>query len=164
MSTKSSIAAGNIIVGVYNFIVLSHPETWRIIPLPGSSESLSFTSQGKVKWVTRGIAENGIRTPNGVIGLRIRVWPGLKKASDFKELNRAFHRRAVKLGGHEANAYIYIDSGWFKPTNRVLAILTYCNYTNRSLLIEFIGGGEWVDEIISYISESECHVEGEETA
>jgi hypothetical protein len=28
-----------------------------------------------------------------------------------------------------------------------------------SLLIEFIGGGDWVDEVLEYVGGSECHVE-----
>ncbi len=158
MYTKSTIAAGNIVVGVYNFVVLSHPSDWRIIPLPASSESFSFTRQGDVKWVSRGVAEHGVRTPHGVIGLRIEVWPGRRDRSSLKELRNASERGRVKFGVHEAEVYVYTEKSFF-TSSRVLALLVYCEYTNRSLLIKFIGGGDWVDEVLEYVGGSECHVE-----
>ncbi len=158
MHTKSTIAAGNIIVGVYNFVVLSHPDNWRIIPLPASSESFSFVKQGDVKWVSRGVAEHGIRTPQGVIGLKIEVWPGRRDHSSFKELRNASERGKIRFGTHEARAYVYTRRGFF-TSSRILALLVYCEYTDRSLLIEFIGGGDWVDEVLEYVGGSECHVE-----
>jgi hypothetical protein len=158
MYTKSTIAAGNIVVGVYNFVVLSHPDNWRIVPLPASSESFSFTRQGDVKWVSRGVAEHGIRTPQGIIGLKIEVWPGRRDRVSFKELRNASERGRVRFGAHEAKAYVYTKKGFF-TSSRILALLVYCEYTDRSLLIEFIGGGEWVDEVLEYVGGSECHVE-----
>lgn len=158
MYTKSTIAVGNIVVGVYNFVVLSHPENWRLIPLPASSESFSFMKQGDVKWVTRGVAEHGIRTPNGIIGLKVEVWPGRRDASSFRELRSADKLGVVQFGSHQASAYTYVRKSWFSKT-RILAVLVYCEYTDRSLLIEFIGGDKWVDEILGYLEGSECHVE-----
>ena len=158
MYTKSTIAVGNIVVGVYNFVVLSHPESWRLIPLPSASESFSFTRQGDVKWVTRGIAEHGIRTPRGVIGLRIEVWPGKREPSSFKDLKRASSLGEVAFGAHRARVYEYTRRSFLTST-RVLALLVYCEYTDRSLLIEFIGGDEWVREVLGYLGGSECHVE-----
>lgn len=158
MHTKSAIAVGNIVVGVYNFVVLSHPSDWRIIPLPMSSESFSFVKQGNVKWVTRGVAEHGIRTPRGVIGLRIEVWPGRRDPGSFREFRTAKNIGEVSFGPHKAKVYEYVRKSWFNSTD-VLAVLVYCENTDRSILIEFLGGGEWVREVLDYIGGSECHVE-----
>jgi hypothetical protein len=114
--------------------------------------------QGDVKWVTRGVAEHGIRTPRGVIGLKIEVWPGRRDPSSFKELRNASERGVVKFGAHEAKVYSYTRRGFF-TSSRVLALLVYCEHTDRSLLIEFIGGEGWVDEVLEYVGGSECHVE-----
>lgn len=159
MYTRSTIAVGNIVVGVYNFIILGHPLTWKIIPLPSASESFSFTRQGEVKWVRRGVAEHGVKTPNGTIGLKISVWPGKKKTEEFKELKNATMKGITRLGGHEALVFSHVDKKLFRKI-RVLSILSYCDVTDRTLLIQFLEGGEWMEEVIPHLEGSQCHLEG----
>jgi hypothetical protein len=84
-----TIAVGNIITGVYNYIVLSLPHDWRIIVIPMNSDVFSGVRQGNVKWVREGEVEHGIATPIGEIMLRLRIWPGYKDHRELKETRGA---------------------------------------------------------------------------
>jgi hypothetical protein len=152
-----TIAVGNIITGVYNYIVLSLPHDWRIIVIPMNSDVFSGVRQGNVKWVREGEVEHGIATPIGEIMLRLRIWPGYKDHRELKETRGAEKIYEATVSGHNAKAYIYKRRYWLK-IHRVLGIHLYCSVTDRTMLIEFIGGGDWVDNVLRSIGGSQCHV------
>lgn len=156
-SRSVTIAVGNIITGVYNYIVLSIPPDWRIVIIPMNSDVFSSTRQGEVKWVKEGEVEHGILTPMGEIMLRLKIWPGYRDHGRIREVRRAEKIYDLAIAGHSAKAYIYRKRLGFR-NNRVLGIHLYCDVTDRTMLIEFIGGGDWVDKVLKNIGESMCHV------
>lgn len=160
MSTESklyTIAVGNIITGVYNYIVVSLPLDWRIVVIPMNSDVFSSARQGDVKWVRDGEVEHGIATPMGEIMFRLRVWPGYRDQERVRELRKAERVYEVTVSGHSARAYIY-KKRYGLRSHRVLGIHLYCGVTDRTMLIEFIGGEGWVDRVLSTIGGSQCHV------
>jgi hypothetical protein len=57
MSTDYSwhaIAVGNRLLGLYNFVVLKAPPTWRIIIMPMASDVFRHREINDVKWVRDG--------------------------------------------------------------------------------------------------------------
>lgn len=156
-SKEVTLAVGNMITGVYNYIVLSIPLDWKIIVVPMDSDVFSSRRQGGVKWVREGEVEHGVSTPMGSIGVRVRIWPGRK---DHGKLSREAEKiYELQISGHSGKAYVYRTRAGFKK-HRTLGISFYCDVTDRSLLIEFVGGGEWVDAVLKSIGGSMCHVQG----
>lgn len=152
-----TIAVGNIITGVYNYMVLSIPMDWRVAVIPMNSDVFMSTRQGDVKWVREGEVEHGLITPMGEIMFRIKIWPGLKEQWKLKDLRKADKVYDLIISGHSAKAYIYRRRYGFK-SSRTLGIHLYCGITDRTMLIEFIGGDDWVDSVLNIIRGSMCHV------
>jgi hypothetical protein len=155
---KVALAVGNALIGVYNFIVISIPQSWRIINMPMSSDVFSSISQGNVKWVRDGEVEHFINAPLGRIALRIKIWPGIKSVDKIKDYRKQFSEGNVKVGGHDGIFYKFKRKYLLIGERNVLAILAYCPITQRTLQIEFIGGEEWVDEVLNTLNESQCHI------
>ncbi len=152
-----TIAVGNIITGVYNYIVLSIPIDWRVAVIPMNSDVFASTRQGDVKWVKEGEVEHGLITPRGKIIFRIKIWPGLKEQRKIKDLGRAEKIYDLTISGHNAKAFIYRTRHGLR-ISRTLGIHLYCNVTDRTILLEFIGGEDWVDTVLNIIGGSMCHV------
>jgi len=109
MPTESklyTIAVGNIITGVYNYIVVSLPLDWRIVVIPMNSDVFSSARQGDVKWVGDVEVEHGIATPMGEVMFRLRVWPGYRDQERVRELRKAERVYELTVSGHSAGAYI----------------------------------------------------------
>ncbi|GAY26398.1 conserved hypothetical protein [Desulfurococcaceae archaeon AG1] len=156
-SKNVTIAVGNIITGVYNYLVISIPIDWRIVVIPMNSDVFTSTRQGNVKWVKEGEVEHGLATPKGEIMLRIKIWPGFKEHWGIKDLRRVEKIYDLVISGHGAKAYIYRKRHGLRTT-RTLGIHLYCGITDRTILIEFIGGEDWVDAVLNSIGGSMCHV------
>lgn len=152
-----TIAVGNIITGVYNYIVLSIPMDWRVIVIPMNSDVFSSTRQGDVKWVREGEVEHGLATPMGEMMFRIKIWPGFREQWRLKDLKRVEKVYELTISGHNAKAYIYRKRHGLR-SSRTLGIYLYCGVTDRTLLIEFIGGDDRVDSVLNTIRGSMCHV------
>ncbi len=152
-----TIAVGNIITGVYNYIILSIPMDWRVAVIPMSSDVFTSTRQGDVKWVREGEAEHGLITPMGEIMFRIKIWPGFREQWRLKDLRRVEKVYGLTISGHDAKAYIYRRRYGLRSL-RILGIYLYCGVTDRTILIEFIGGDVWVDRVLDSVRGSMCHV------
>ncbi|MEM1610587.1 MAG: hypothetical protein QXQ57_02940 [Sulfolobales archaeon] len=122
-----------------------------------NSDVFASTRQGSVKWVREGEVEHGIATPLGEIMLMLKIWPGYRDHRSMKDLRNAERVYEVTILGHNAKAYIYRKRYGFK-IHRVLGIHLYCSVTDRTMLVEFIGGGDWVDGVLRSIGGSQCHV------
>ncbi len=152
-----TIAVGNIITGVYNYMVLSLPLDWRIEVIPMNSDVFASTRQGNVKWVREGEVEHGIATPLGEIMLRLKIWPSYKDHRSIRDFKNAEKIYEVTISGNNAKAYIHRKRYSLK-LYRVLSIHLYCSVTDRTVLMEFIGGDDWVDGVLRSIGGSQCHV------
>lgn len=155
-SRKFTIAVGNPITGVYEFLTLAMPKEWKIIIMPMNSDVFSTVKQGDVKWVLEGEVEHGLKTPFGNIALYIKIKKGYNEPSRIKQFRNANKQFNTYFADHNAKAYVYSKRMGFKKL-RVLGVHSYCGFTNRTIFIEFIGGEEWVDEVINHLKDSECH-------
>ncbi len=158
---KVTLAVGNALFGVYNFLVISIPQSWRVINTPMTSDVLSSTSQGKVKWVRDGEIEHFVSTPLGNISMRIKIWPGVRPLNKIKDYSKQFEEGNTNVGKHKAIYYKFRRRYFRKGDYNVLAVYTYCEITERTILLEFIGGEEWVNSVLATLRESQCHLEDE---
>lgn len=145
-----TIAVGNIITGVYNYMVLSIPMDWKVAVIPMSSDVFTSTRQGDVRWVKEGEVEHGLITPRGEIMFRIKIWPGFREQRKIKDLGRAERIYDLIVSGHSAKAFIYRTRHGLR-SSRTLGIHLYCSVTDRTILQEFIGGEDWVDTVLNII-------------
>ncbi|MGC9009811.1 MAG: hypothetical protein ACP5I7_04260 [Sulfolobales archaeon] len=154
---KSTIALVNMIFGAYNFIVLSHPDDWRIAPSSYSSEIFESISQNNVRWVRRGLAEHNIYTNKEIVGLRIEIWGGRKESREIKSLKKLTRLSTTAVvNGHLAEIYL----GEERRSNQLfkrLSIYFYCDKTDRTILLEFIGKTD-INRILEHIKDSQCHI------
>jgi hypothetical protein len=153
---RSVIALSNIILGVYNFIVLGHPDGWRINPSTFSSDILHHVTIKNIRWVSRGVAEYNVYGDKELIGLKIEIWPGRKDPLKIKDLKKSFKTNIYKnINGHNAEIYIGEEKRLGR-TFRVINIFFYCDETDRSILLKFVGRDE-VEKILDHIEETQCH-------
>ena len=154
---KTAIAVGNVMTGIYNFIVLGIPQQWRVLAVPMASDAFSTIKQGDVKWVTDGIVEHVIRTSDRSATLRIKIKRGIKEAKGFKELKNAVSNKEIRFNIHKASVYKYKTKRLWH-TDDALGVHVNCPETGRSILVEFINGANWIEEVLEFLHESQCHV------
>ena len=154
---KSAIAVGNIITGIYNFLIISIPFNWRIAEISMSSDVFYSIYQGNVKWVTEGEIEHLLQTRTATASFRIRIKRGLKDKNKFKNLKLLTSSQNVMFSTHKAEVYHYEEKFLWKKRN-VLGVFFYCEDTQRTILIEFINGNSWIEEILDFQKESQCHL------
>ncbi len=102
MSTDYSwhaIAVGNRLLGLYNFVVLKAPPTWRIIIMPMVSDVFRHREVNGVKWVRDGEVMHFIKDGPDTYTLRVVAKPGRKRLAGTSIVN-----------GH-SGAYEYVDDG-----------------------------------------------------
>lgn len=148
MSTDYSwhtIAVGNGILGVYNFVVLAAPPDWRIVIMPMASDVFSHVDKEGVKWVRDGEIRHFVKAAGSIYELEIRVRPGksIKLSGEVAE-----------FGGHEA-VYAVRREGLLKKSE-ALVLETYCPETDRTISIKIKGKAAPL-EIIKYLKYSKCH-------
>ncbi len=154
---KATIAVGNIITGVFNFMTISIPYNWRIASISMNSDVFSTMNQGNIKWVTEGEVEHFLQTREAKAAFRIKVKKGIKQKEKFKSLKKLEKDKEVLVSTHNAQVFKYIERFlWQKRT--VLGVLFQCSDTNRTILLEFINGDPWVEEILECLKESQCHL------
>jgi hypothetical protein len=143
MSTDYSwhaIAVGNRLLGIYNFVVLKAPPTWRIIIMPMASDVFRHREINGVKWVRDGEVMHFIKDGPDTYTLRVVAKPGRKRLAGA----------SIVINGH-SGAYEYVDDG----KRRVLRLLFYCDVTDRTVEIKIEGVKD--SSPLYYLSQSQCH-------
>lgn len=148
MSTEHAwhtIAVGNSLLGVYNFLVLATPADWRIVVMPMASDVFSHTSVNGAKWVRDGEVKHFIKAGRRFYDLEIRVRPGRR--------TRALGD-AAELGGHEARYYVK-EVGLLRR-RKALVVEAYCPATDRTIELAIKGDSAPL-ELLAYLKHSKCH-------
>ncbi|CCC80791.1 hypothetical protein [Thermoproteus tenax] len=149
MSTEEyswhTIAVGNSILGVYNFIVLAAPPDWKLIIMPMASDIFSYVSKDGAKWVRDGEVKHFIKGGREFFELEIKVKPGNKARAAGS---------AVEFGGH-SGVYSVAEEGLIKR-KKALIIEAYCPETDRTITIK-IKGERAPLEVLKYVKFSRCH-------
>lgn len=156
-SKKASIAVGNVITGIFNFLTIGIPEKWRIAGQSMNSDVFSTTKQGNIRWVDEGEVEHYIQSKDGLAFLRIIIKRDFKEFTKFKKSAKAIQKEKIMFSSHEALVYNYFERFLWKK-REVLGIYFQCNETKRTVLIELVNGNSWIEEILSYLKDSQCHL------
>lgn len=135
-----AIAVGNRVLGLYNFLVLSAPPSWRIVIMPMASDVFRHREINGVKWVRDGEVMHFVRDGGKAYVLKIKAKPG----------RRVGEGEAIFIGGHQGVYRVSRGRGGLK-----LAVEFYCDVTDRTITVE-LEGLENLD-ILNYIGRSQCH-------
>ena len=154
---KSTIAVGNIITGVYNFLVIGIPLNWRITGISMNSDVFYSFDQGNIKWVAEGEIEHLLQTKTATASLRIKIKRGIKDKNKFKCLKNITPTENTLFFTHKAEIYNYIEKFLWKK-RPVLGVFFQCTEKDRTILIEFINVNPWVSAIIECLREGQCHL------
>lgn len=143
MSTEYSwhtIAVGNRVLGLYNFLVLVAPPRWRIVIMPMASEVFKHREVNGAKWVRDGEVMHFVYDGSEAYVLKITVRPGRKKMEG----------RPIIVNGHE---------GYYKTeekNGRVrVEMAFYCDVTDRTVKIRLEDLKDL--DVLNYIGMSKCH-------
>lgn len=127
-------------LGLYNFLVLSAPPTWRIVVMPMASDVFKHREVDGVKWVRDGEVMHFVRDGGRAYVLRIKARPG----------RRVGKGEPITVGGHQGVYRTSKGRGGLR-----LAVEFYCDVTDRTLTVE-LEGLDGLD-VLNYIGGSRCH-------
>ncbi len=153
-----TIAAGNPLLGVSNFLVITLPDDWsiRISELP--TEVNNSVLIRNVKWVTDGYAYHYIYNNNHTYQLKIKVHKSQKESHTH---GKVLESGEFKIASHKAFYTLVSKSiGIVKKQDiQILYVHFYCEHTDRTIELE-ITGKNVIDEaknLITNFQESICH-------
>ncbi|MGC8973924.1 MAG: hypothetical protein ACP5KY_06930 [Thermoproteus sp.] len=149
MSTEDyswhTIAVGNSILGVYNFVVLAAPPDWKVVVMPMASDVFSHVTRDGAKWVRDGEVKHFVKAGSKFYELEIRVRPGDRLSREGSPVEFGGHRGLYKVG----------REGLLRKSD-VLIVEVYCPETDRTISVKLRGDGAPL-EILRYLKYSRCH-------
>ncbi|MEM1596970.1 MAG: hypothetical protein QXP31_00325 [Pyrobaculum sp.] len=143
MSTEYSwhtIAVGNRVLGLYNFLVLVAPPRWRVVIMPMASDVFRHREINGAKWVRDGEVMHFIHDGSDTYVLKIAAKPGKKKAEG----------RPILINSHEGYYKVEEKKGRLK-----VEVVFYCDVTDRTVKITFENLKDL--DVLNYIGMSRCH-------
>lgn len=154
-----TIAAGNPLLGVSNFLVITLPDDWSVKLSELPSEVNNSVLVGNVKWVTDGYAYHYIYNNDHAYQLKIRIHRFQKETQVIQ--GKILESGEFKIASHKASYnLISKDIGFIKKqTVQVLYVHFYCENTNRTIELEITGkdiSNELKNLVINF-QESICH-------
>lgn len=143
MSTDYSwhtIAVGNRVLGLYNFLVLVTPPRWRVVIMPMASDVFRHREVNGAKWVREGEVMHFIHDGADAYVLKISVKPGKKRVEG----------QPILINGHE---------GYYKAEERKgrlsVEVGFYCDVTDRTVKIRLENLKNL--DVLNYVGMSRCH-------
>jgi hypothetical protein len=161
-SRAHTVSIGNIVLGVYVFIVLRLPAEWKLVKGGIPSEFVYSKELEGARWVTEGQAYHYLYNPsNGSqFELTIKCVRGPWRARPPRNLeNRT--EGTLRLSSHPGT-YVWGDlRGGLLRKEQVtyLSLLFRCDRTQRTIRFELRGKGgpEDIRNLTAALGESQCH-------
>ncbi len=158
-----AIAVTNPLLGVFNYVVLAMPQGWKLRSGPSFPEVYSSTKLEDIRWVTEGEAVHYAYTEDGAQALvvSIRVNKTRKKSQLYLNKTEVLEHGNTTMQSHPAEYAIgRVVRGFIKKKTRdFLRFSTYCEITDRTLLLDFEGRcrPETMKELVTIMQLSKCH-------
>jgi hypothetical protein len=157
-----TVSVGNIILGVYVFVVLRLPPEWKLLKGGIPSEFDYSKDLDGARWVTEGQAYHYLynRSNNSKFELTIRCARGRWKGRVPRSLDKQ-GEGTIYLSGHPC-AYVWGDlrRGFLrKEAVTYLSLLFRCDRTERTVRFELKGQArpEDIRSLTAALGESQCH-------
>jgi ribosomal protein L9 len=154
-----TIAAGNPLLGISNFLVITLPDDWNIKVGELPTEVNNSVLIGNVKWVTDGYAYHYIYNNEHAYQLKIKVHKSQKESQAVQ--GKVLESGEVKIASHKAYYnLINKDVGFIKKQAiQILYIRFYCENTNRTIELEITGKdiSDELKNLVVNVQESICH-------
>ncbi|MGB9728779.1 MAG: hypothetical protein ACP5GU_05935 [Thermoprotei archaeon] len=159
MTKGFAIAAGNPLLGVSNFLVVTLPDDYNIKIGEFPTEVNNSIILNNVKWVIDGDAYHYIYNNNHGYQLKIKVRNSQRKIHQIQE--KILENGEFTISSHKASYSLVSRSIGFikKQQIQVLNIHFYCDHTNRTIELEIMGKDilSELKNFISNLKESICH-------
>ncbi|MEM3832483.1 MAG: hypothetical protein QW128_02650 [Thermoprotei archaeon] len=159
MAKGFAIAAGNPLLGVSNFLVITLPDDYSIKAGEIPTEVNTSIILNNVKWVADGEAYHYIYNYNHGYQLKIKVRHFQRKLHKTQE--RVLESGEFMISSHKASYNLVNKSIGFikKQQMQTLSIHFYCDHTNRAIELEIVGKDvlSEVKNFVNNLKESICH-------
>lgn len=161
-SQEYTVSVGNIVLGVYVFMILRLPPEWKLVRGGIPSEFVYSKELEGARWVTEGRAYHYLHNRSN--GNRFQFTIKCVKGRGKQGLPRSLDKRGegtIDLSGH-ACRYIWgkLRGGIFRKEELTYLNLSFtCDRTDRTVTLEMKGQGrqEDVRGLTEALGESKCH-------
>lgn len=161
MTKGFAIAAGNPLLGVSNFLVITLPDDYNIKIGEFPTEVNSSIILNNVKWVIDGDAYHYIYNGDHGYQLKIKVRQSKKKRIHQVRGSRILEKGEFMISSHKASYNLVSKSIGFikKQEIQELNIHFYCDHTNRIIELEIVGKNitNELKNLINNLKDSICH-------